>query len=139
MFRRIEFKVLLLAALLILLMQAVVLAERFWGLDIRLASLLVILGGAYLRRGLNNHDLDVEAATLSDVKAKAYRNANFAVRLILFTAVVTTGLLMFQDLPRGLTAAGLDPLLAIFGALDVALIGAAVLCVRAAGLVEQPG
>ena len=104
-----------------------------------LAGLLIVLGGAYLRRGLNNHDLDAETATLSEVKAKAYRNANFAVRLILFTAVVTTGLLMFQDLPRGLTAAGLDPLLAIFGVLDVALIGAAVLCLRAASLVEQAG
>lgn len=139
MFRRIEFEVLLQAILLILLLQAAVLAGRRWGLDIRLASLILVLGGAYLRRGLNNHALDAEVAALPAPTARTYRGVNAAVRLILLAAIVATGLLMFQELPRGGTLSGLDPFLAVFIGVDAALAGAVVLCLQAARLVGRRG
>lgn len=139
MFRRIEFGVLLQAILLILLLQAIVIVEHRWGLDIRLASLLLVLGGAYLRRGLNNHALDAEVAGLPAATAKTYRAANAGVRLILLAAVVATGWLMFQEPPRGWTSGGFDPFLAIFAVVDAALVGAVALCLHAARLVGQRG
>lgn len=132
MFRRIEFKILLSAILLVLLLQAIVIAGRRWGVDIRLASPLLVLGGAWLRRGLNNHALDAEVAALPAPAARTYRGANAAVRLILLAAIVATGWLMLQEPPAGWRMGGLDPFVAVFAAVDAALVGATALCLHAA-------